>query len=130
MRIDYLQARCRAALAACRQASPSQRRTYLKEAWLAERKLEVEGTPWAAAVASVLQASIAAAEGRTDLRPRLSQAADKLRAVDGLLLAAAAEVRLAQIGGGCPESAGARMLRLGVANVQRMTTALLPGFED
>jgi hypothetical protein len=129
MRIDYFQARCRAALAAGSQASGRDRRRLLREARHAERKLRAEKTPWTAAVSSVLQAAIAAAEGRADVRQLLSSAVDQLSAVDGLLLAAAARVRLAQVEGREEGDAAARMQALGVVNVGRMTSALLPGFD-
>jgi hypothetical protein len=127
MRIDFLQARGRAALAAARQSGDA---ALMKQAEQTARRLRGENTPWAAAMSAFLCAGIAAARRQADVEQYLTNAIAQLIEVNGRLFAAAARVRLAQVRKSGADAADDEMRRLGVRNPQRMTAALLPGFEN
>jgi hypothetical protein len=91
------------------------------------------GRPWASALATLLEAAIAGAEGdRARERTRLEQALVQLVAADMGLHAAVARRRLgALLGGSEGQAMGARtdewMGQQGIRQPERMSAILLPG---
>ncbi len=133
-RITQRHLRARSALAAARSSVDA--RPFLRAAARDARSLEREDMPYAAALASLLRAGIAAAQGETALA--VVRLADAERAFDQLdmhLHAAAARRRRGElIGGGEGSSPVAQtdswMKHQHIQNPSRMTVMLAPGFPD
>ncbi len=97
-------------------------------------RIEREGTPWANPIAWMLRAAIAAFRGKQDLaRQELVRAIGGFERADMQLYAAAGRSRLATLVGGdegraLSETSMAWMTSQAVANPDRLTAMLAPGF--
>lgn len=125
MRIDFLQAKGRAALATAADAADPA--SYLRSVESAARQLNKQRTPWALAHASLLHSALAAAKRDRDAATRFKETAAAFEACDGHLFAAAARMRAAQLDAIGYNEAVLNMSRLGVQNPKSMAFALIPG---
>jgi hypothetical protein len=128
MRIDYFQMRCRAALAAAHDATGAKRAYLIGAAIKCERRLRSEKTPWATALATLMQVGIERARGGVNVATICTEAIQRLEALDVLLFAAVARACLAELTktGGAEADAG--IAQLGASNPRRLIAAILPGF--
>ena len=106
-----------------------------REAERFARKLDAERMPWTSALAGLVHALVALAQGdRPGGAARLRAAVDRAEAVDMNLHAAVGRLRLGALRQGAPdEDAAARarlwMIEQGVVRADRIVAMLLPGME-
>ncbi len=139
IRLELLHLRARAALAtavapAIVPLPASERERLLREAGRDARDMERERMPWSDALARLLRAGIAGAEGRIeDAASFCAGALSDLGEAGMLLHAAAARRRLGELRGGdggraLVAGADAAFAEQGIVNPARMTAMLAPGF--
>jgi hypothetical protein len=133
LRVEMLFLRARSALAAARD--PSRRERSLRSATRDARRLVRERTAWAVPLADLVLAGVAAMRRDSSAAALAARAAAGFETNSMAAHAAAARRRFGQVTGGdegraAVAAAEAWMRSEGVANVERMTAMLAPGFAD
>src|SRR5262249_53834669 len=127
---QHLRARSAIAAAKVRDRNPQ----LLREAERGAGRIEKERMPWATATALLVHAGVAAVrEDKARAAQALRQAADGLEAAEMRMHAMAARLRLGTLiggdeGRGIAAQARAWMAEQGIADPERMTAMLVPGF--
>ena len=134
LRIESLYLRARSALALA--AADKSARRFVRVARTSARRIAAERMPWADPIGMLLQAGIAALEGRdTDALASLHAAADRFDRADMKLYAAVARHRIGELqrdddGRAQLQAAAAWMAAQQIKNPVCMTRMLAPGFPD
>jgi hypothetical protein len=130
-----IEQRVRAELSAA-MSRTSARSELLASAENGVRRLEAEGLPWSAALATMFRAGLAAARGDAGLAAKvLADAEGQFEAIDMRLYAAACRWRRGEMHGGeegdlLVREASARFEDEGTRHPQRMTRLYLPAIAE
>ena len=132
--LESLHHRARAALALAAQTAAGERRELLARAERDARRMEREGAPWSSALATLLQAGIAAVRGAPEESVRLLDLAERrLGACDMSLYACVARRARGRllggaVGRGVAAEADEWMQTQEILNPVRIAAVLAPGF--
>jgi hypothetical protein len=133
-RVSMLDLRGRVALAMADSEKGRARKRYLDEARRSVKKLAAEETPWADALSLLVDAGLAAADGRSgQALVRLREAEHAAERADMFIHAAAARMRRGELTGGTSGNesrarATADLKERRIALPARFTEVLAPGF--